>query len=378
MKVSEKTMRETLSKDIQVSDLVNQRLKDTYEILERGQQASGKKTYRGRNLRAAAAAAAIICCGVPSIVYASVKTGFFEGMFGNTTKKSTDVIHREIDDGKGGSVAVDIPSKEFVPVDDAAAESMIGQWVTETPIVRKIGEHTLTIESFAYDKNGAWMYFTLGREGGVTALKGDMDTNLTKGAYFTDESDFYFHVVCSEEIFGGDNIYIDTEKSTEDLLYCSDYILWSDVLEEGDTPKIVIETYPCTRGELYEMSETEQREAAIETETIELSDKGPIPVHSIDMGENGYLEYSPVSIGVDRSKGMGLTGDEIEDPYYMKRLEIVYKDGSRYIVSDKEACIENSGYVMGAGKWYKTAFNRVVDTDEIAEIIVNDVRFPAE
>ena len=49
MKVSEKTMRETLSKDIQVSDLVNQRLKDTYEILERGQQASGKKTHRGRN-----------------------------------------------------------------------------------------------------------------------------------------------------------------------------------------------------------------------------------------------------------------------------------------------------------------------------------------
>ena len=136
MRISENQLRETLGREVQVSDQVNERLRDTYEILEKRQEDSGKKKYYGRNLRAAAAAAAIICCGVPSIVYASVKTGFFEGMFGNSTKKSTEVIHREIDDGKDGKVTVDIPSKEFVPVDEAKAEAMIGQWVTDEPIVR--------------------------------------------------------------------------------------------------------------------------------------------------------------------------------------------------------------------------------------------------
>lgn len=382
--ISEKKMRETLSQDIQVSNLVNQRLRDTYKIIENGQErseeGSGRKKGYRKNLRVAAAAAAIICCGVPSMVYASVKTGFFDGMFGNSTKKSTGVIHREIDDGKDGTVAVEIPSKEFVPVDEAKAEALIGQWVTEEPIVKKIGEHTLTIESFAYDKNGAWMYFTLEREGGVTALRGDMDTNLTKGAEFTDDADFYFQVNCGDEISGYENIYIDTEKSTEDRLYCSSYILWSQGLNEGDIPRLEIEAYPCTRGELFAMDDAKYAEtlAKARTESIVLSDKGQIPVETIDLGENGYLEYSPVSVSVDMSKGMGLTAEEAQDPYYLKHLEIRYKDGGSYVISDEEECIENNGYVLGTDVWYKAAFNRIVDTGEVVEIIVNDVSFPAE
>ena len=122
--------------------------------------------------------------------------------------------------------------------------------------------------------------------------------------------------------------------------------------------------------------------AKVETETIDLSDNGQIPVKTIDMGEKGRLVYSPISIRVDMSKGMGLSEEEAQDPCYMKHMEIKYKDGSSYVVSDSEELIENSGYVLGltgqAGAWYKTVFNRLVDTDEIAEIIVNDVSFPVE
>lgn len=379
MRETERRMSDILSQDIQVSDVVNTRLQDTYEIIkERHETAGQKHTYR-KNLHAAAAAV-IICCAVPTVVYASVKSGFFEGMFGNTTKKSTGVIHREIDDGKGGKVAVDIPSKEYVAVDEAKAEELMGQWVMDEPVTKTIGEHMLTIESFAYDRNGAMLYFTLEREGGVKALAGDEDTNLTKGAMFTDEADFYFCVDCGEDIFAGENIYVDTEKSTEDKLYCSDYILWSESLKEGDVPRISIEEYPCTRGELFTMSEEEYQEASakIRTETIELADKGQMPVTSIDLGENGYLEYSPMAISIDMSKGMGLSREEAQDPYYLKHLEIKYKDGSSYIISDKEQNIENSGYVLSTDVWYKTAFNRLVDTNEIAEIVVNDRSFPVE
>ena len=100
MNRTEKQMKDVLSQEIRVSETVNQRLQETYEILEKRQKTSGKRYSYKKNLHVAAAVAAIVCCAVPTVVYASVKTGFFEGMFGNTTKKSTDVIHTEIDEDR--------------------------------------------------------------------------------------------------------------------------------------------------------------------------------------------------------------------------------------------------------------------------------------
>ena len=288
MGISEKNVRDILGSEIQISEIVDQRLQETYLLLE-------------------------------------------------------NVIHAEIDNGKGGTTAVDIPSKEYVPVDPEKAENMIGQWVMDEPVVTKIGGHTLTVQSFACDKHAAFMYFTLEREGGVTALAGNMDTNLTKGAYFTEDADFYFRVEASGEITGADNIYVDMERSTGDKLYCSSYILWPEGLKEGDSIELVIDKYPGAARELYAMTDEEKAQEwqeQIKTERIPLTSKGQIPVQCIDLGNDGFIEYSPVSICVDMSKGLG--------------------------------------YVLGTDEGYKTAFNRLVDTDQIAEIIVNDVSFPAQ
>ena len=69
MRETERRMSDILSQDIQVSDVVNTRLQDMYEIIkERHETAGQKHTYR-KNLHAAAAAV-IICCAVPTVVYA--------------------------------------------------------------------------------------------------------------------------------------------------------------------------------------------------------------------------------------------------------------------------------------------------------------------
>lgn len=403
MRETEKQMKDILSQDVQVSDVVNQRLRDTYKILERKQESSGKQKYFRKNLRIAAAVAAILCCAVPSMVYASVKSGFFEAIFGNTTKKSSDVIHVEVDNGKGGTTAVDIPSKEFVAVDEAKAEGLIGQWVMDEPITREIGDHTLTVENFIYDKNGALMYFTLGCKGGVKALRWDEISNAAKGAVFTEKVDFYFQVECGENgtedfIFAGNNIYVDTEKSTDELLYCTSYMLWNRTLKEGDAPHLMIAKYPDTLEEINKlmpdttgMSNEEAKDQSLwkaydeamaktQIENIDLSGKGQIPVKRVDLDEYGYLEYSPIAIAInlDIFKGMGFSEDEAQDLCNLKHLEIKYKDGSSYIISDSENLIENNGYVLGSPEGNKTVFNRLVDTNEIAQIIVNDVSFSVE
>ena len=133
-------------------------------------------------------------------------------------------------------------------------------------------------------------------------------------------------------------------------------------------PELMFETYPCAKRELDEKTKTK-------TERIRLTSKAPVPVRKIDMGEKGYLEYSPIALSVDMAKGMGLSKEEAADPYYLESIEVVYKDKETYVVCNKEKNVENSSYQLGAGTYYKTVFNRLVDVDEIERIVVNGVEF---
>ncbi len=45
------------------------------------------------------------------------------------------------------------------------------------------------------------------------------------------------------------------------------------------------------------------------------------------------------------------------------------------MISDDENSVNNTGYVMGTGTWYKVMYNRLVDPEEISEIEVNGVKF---
>lgn len=364
MNYSEKKLQDILKQDIQISETVENKIQDAYKRLPR------QTPRRRMNVRAAAAALAL-CIVLPAAAYASAKTEFFQAMFGNATKPSNGVLQKEVDTGKGTTTTVTLPSQEYVPVDETEAEGLIGEWVMDEPIVKVIGSHTLTIQNFAYDRNGALLYFTLEREGGVTALAGDEDTNRTKGAYFTEEADFYFTYETQNGVYGHSNIYIDTIKSTPDKMYGSAYILWVDTLEDGDIPCLALSTYPGPRKDLPEDTD-------FSTEKIPLTDKGPIPTEVIDLGEQAYLEYSPISITIDMAKNFGLSAEEAADPYNVKYLAIHYTDGSSYVIYDQENNIANDGYVLGSGTYYKTMFNRLVDTASIKEILVNDVTFPVD
>ena len=79
MGISEKRLRDILGREIQVSETVNQRLQDTYSILEKKHLTFAKQKHYRKNLRIAAVIAAIICLGIPGMVYASVKSGFLLG-----------------------------------------------------------------------------------------------------------------------------------------------------------------------------------------------------------------------------------------------------------------------------------------------------------
>lgn len=381
MRFSEKEMIEILSRDIEISDTVNDRIHDTYKMIK-AEQRRKQKSPRRRFSYTAAAIAAICCLAIPGAVYAAANLDFFDGMLGNSTKKSTPAITKEVDNGKGGTTTVTLPSHEYVPVDKEKAVDLIGQGGMDAPIEKQLGDHTLRIENMVYDQNSALIYFTLEREGGVTMLVGNADTNAAKGAYFSDDTKYFFRFsTTSEDIFGCENTYIDLEKSTPEKMYCYSYVIWSSTLPSGELPQLTISEYPDSPCSITENTPDEEAEKfynSVKVENIVLTRQEAIPVQEVDMGKNGFLEYSPISISLDMAKGFGLTESEACDPWYLKHLEIRYKDGSNYIVSDSENNIENSSYVLGTENWYKTTFNRLVDVNEIKEIVVNDVVFPVK
>ncbi len=304
------------------------------------------------------------------------------------------MIETEVDTGKTNEdgtpkmTDVTIPSREFVSVDPQQAQDLTGGGCISEPIVKKLGDHTLTVENMVYDKNGAVITFTLERSGGVTMLIGDADTNVRKGAYFAEDRNYGFSFGTTGDIFGGSNIYVDTEKSTADKMCCTAYLLWSNQLPDGVFPMLSIAKYP---GSLKEVSvkkdewteeewsqKMEEFYAKTEVEEIVLTDQPAIPVQKLE----GYITYSPISLGVDLSKGLGLSEADAYDPVNLTHLEIRFQDGSSYVISDAENHIENSGYVLGGvgdpQTWYMTAFNRIVDINEIQEIVVNDEAFPVK
>lgn len=373
MTISEKKMKEVLSREIQIPKKVDRRIQEAYQMLGAEHKGSTRKIRNRKRSYRAAAAALAACLMVPGVAYAASHSEFFEGMFGNSTRNSIEAETVERDNGKGGTIDVTLPAHEYVPVDQQQAEELLGENGMSEPVETQIGDHTLRVEDLVYDKNTAFLYFTLEREGGVTALNYSEESNRTKGATFSEDIDFYFNLETAGGTIGYENIFVDLEKSTADKLYCYTYLIWSgeDGITAGDSLQLHVYHYPCARKDLT------KNEVSGE-EVIPLTEGRMIDMKTIDMGENGYLEYSPVSLSVDMAKGMGLSREDAMDPWNLEHLEIKYKDGTSYVISDRDGNVESYGYFCGMDTWIKTAFDRLVDVDEIQEIVVNNVTFMVE
>lgn len=378
MKHQERKMKDLFGKKVEISNEVEERLESTYEILRSRSKSETKKQYKFPKVTVAAVTAVLM---ISTGVYASIRSDFFEGMFGNTTKTSTPAKPVSIDDGKGGTVDVVIPSKEFVDVDEERAQELLGDYVLEEPIVKEIGSHTLTVENFLYNELGGLMYFTLEREGKVTALAGNEDTNLAKGASFTDEADFYFTIQIGEQTIGYENIYVDTQQSTAEKMYCYSYFLWSEEseIDVEQKPYLLIQKYPCTRGEINRMDAEEYSQMCenVVEEKVNLTEQDAVPTKTLDLGEKGTLRISPFALAFDIPKMLGLSNLDIA-PWNVKHVEIQYKNGESYVVEDKNENINNTGYVIGCDPYYKVAFNRLVDVENIKAVVINEITIPVE
>ncbi|MDE6853087.1 MAG: hypothetical protein K2J67_11505 [Lachnospiraceae bacterium] len=345
-----------------------------------------------RNYAKIAAAASVLIITVPVAVNAANDNDFFNRIWGSSGKKNIEA-HEEIyyDEEKGTSCSIAYPQKEYVDIAPDKAEKLIGENIAKKNITKTLNDDTkLTILSAVSDGQAAVVEFTLEREGGVNALNYDQLTNEEGGAWFSDESTFDFHYK-----YAHDSIFVDLEQSTDELLHCYDYMVL-----DSNTSRLLLETqeYSCTRKDMIEKCQDGNADFTKKTQTISIPLKSDVKTVDYVNADGGIVRVSPLSIKIDMSTGLGLSLEESQypdnadpedlydaskDPGSIYYVAITDKKGATYIVTeqdnDKHTCnvpIDNTTYACGdEGSHLTYTFNRLVDTDEITSIIVNDTEY---
>lgn len=322
---------------------------------------------------------AVILISGPIVANAATNGELFSRVWGNHGRNDV-ASHDEViyDEENETSVTVTYPERDYEEVDVAKAEELIGEQVSYTTITKEIDGTTLTILSAVKEKNAAVVEFTLEKEGGVDALNYSQFDNEAKGAWFSDESTFWFKIGD-----GGENIFVDLEKSTEEKLHCYDYM----TLESpASNLSMELYEYPCSQKERVDADEAKLAEidAATVKTTINIPIKDEVSSMEMQSEEGGRLEVSPLCIKIDMNNGLDLTREEAYDPYNCYYVSINYKDGTSYVVrehskSGKHTCdveIDNSSYACSSMDNELTyVFNRLVDTEQIASVTVNEVEY---
>lgn len=343
-----------------------------------------KRTLPSSSIRFArfAAAACLVLVLTPIAANAATDGELWNRIWGNSGKNNV-ASHEEVvyEKEKGTSYVVTYPQRDYVASDPQKAEELIGDNISYEPVVKQFGDTTLTILSSVTDGNAAVVAFTLEKDGGVDALNYSQLDNEAKGAAFSDDADFYFGF---KECSG--NIFVDLEKSTDDKLYCYNYMVMDTWGKGIDSLTLETEQYPCTFKELGEADDKtyEQLSNEIITDSITIPLKQQVATTEYCNPDNGCATVSPLSLKLDMSTGLRLAEEDSSDPYSVYYVAINYKNGTNYVIRDEareglhscETEIDNSSYICGGMDSSLTfVFNRLVDINEIDSITVNETTY---
>ena len=358
----------------------NEYKKQKKEILQTYRKRQYVKAYKRYAL--AAAAAIVVLVGTPVAVNAATNGELFNRIWGNEGKTNVASHQEELyDDEKDSTCVVTYPERDYVETDEETSNKLIGDKVSFENSEIDLDGTKLTIQSVVRDKNTAVVEFTMENPDGMDKVMNysQLD-NEAKGAFVSENATFWFWFVDTSG-----SIYVDLDKSTEQKLYCYDYLTF-----DKDIEQLQLETYiyPCKRSEMYSEGMSQEQMDEIEANTKESVITIDLPqaleTENFTCDGNGNIEISPIGMKIDCENGLGLSGDEAHDPGSIYLVKITYQNGDEYIVWDRESPknnyypeteIDNSSYACGYDDGLKIDFNRLVDVEQIASITVNTTTY---
>lgn len=316
-----------------------------------------------------AAAVAAICMLVPAGAWAlSSNTEFFDTVFGNAGR--TNVGKQVVQESEYGTVVA--PSREYVAVDAEQAERLLAESISSDPVIIERGGHTLTVNAMVRSQNAMVMSYTLERPEGVTALQWSDNANATKGASPTEDTPLYWLVKrpgnpVDNGTFVDEMTYVDPTRSSDTLLHCYSYMLFSENIPAEEALELYVEW--ADEGSIYDA----RTAGTLRQETIPLPARNVVDAATFTSNDSrgGTATISPLSIEI--------TAPEIandENSYVCDLINTVtinFTDNTQYIISSDSDLIDNAMVSFGYGENHEKlgfAFNRLVDPATIATITV--------
>lgn len=349
-----------------------------------GKESMMKNEYKAKisklGVKVAAAAAAVVVAS-PFVVNAAMGGELFNRLWGNEGKKNVE-SHNEvvIEDGKyddkGNPVSYEVtfPKIEYVAQDPEVAERLLAGKYTTEPVSTTIGDTTVTVETVVRDGMGIVAAYTVERAKGVNCYVYSQEENEAKGAFFNEDQNIMFGF---QE--GHGKIWVDLEKSTDTKLYCYEYMTDSYTIFGAEFAKPITDhiTLYCveftdTRTNI-EKTLTEKGDTSYikEEKSIVIPVADKLDSKTFKSADGATVKISPIAMQWDSTGGKSPKGDDIDS---VNKFTITYKDGTEYLVYDDDK-VASYGYISGTYNGFIVLFNRLVDTDNIAKITINNVDY---
>ena len=374
--MDERKLYEVLGQDLEVPDMVNRKLQETYALVEKKERPAKRRGFRPVRTMLIAAAAAALLCGTAAAAYdfytrrnvAVDEPQTVQGIVGGGLPSwDEEQVY-----GQNGKLDHSWYNRQTVPADPDQAMALLGDYLPESGYQWQIGDYTLTVESYVLDEHTgtAKFYYTVEHPGGFPEDAVDWRHGWLN---YTANILYVTFAPMSEEFmsFGG-RVYVDVERSTPEKLYlvnsgASVGTGWK--AEDGVRISFSIpgEEHQKDVGDKHVISRDDPR---VEGE-LELPGVKSLPVRTVTDAATGRT-MGLSAIGMTAYFGESEMGH---------RIVIEYADGTQYLVMDGPNNIDNADYGLLDGEapnWTsRMVFNRLVDPDQVTAVIVDSQRYEA-
>lgn len=262
------------------------------------------------------------------------------------------------------------PTIEQVPLDEAVAAEDVAPYVSDVGQAITYGDYTLTVEAHLYDSTTGCgvIYYTLDNPNGVSGY--ELQYN---GEICWPNGEKVKITNCR-----GKNYIIDAE-TTDTHLSVGHY--YCDADEEKGYIKVSFSLWLAYQQGEVTQEQAEEFSAQNGTLHLPLGDSG-VPCVMLDDYE---IAVSPLSISfriADMDFLRRYYADGTEYSYFdgctIEYMSIRFQDGSEYVLWDDERKIKNTTYESGDYTYLYCTFNRLIDVDRVAAVIINEMEFTAQ
>ena len=291
------------------------------------------------------AAALVLALSVSALAAADLLPGdLFRSFFGTELGARSEGVVEYDDDGR---LVTNLPAWERVEVDETLAETLLTPYLTTTGKTVSYEGYTLALEANLYDPaTGCGLAsYTLENPDGVTGYE-----LLAGGELWFNNQTVFVH---TDQV---GHLFLDSARSSDTKLYILEYYISAEPLNKLNLELGAFLPDDYT-GRVY--GETQ---ATLPVPLVEAD----LPLAQADQaGSLPAVTLSPI--------GLTLALDQpLTDALDLEYLALEYADGSRYVILDTAQFLDNSSYALYASDFSSTySFNRLVDPQQVAKVIVN-------